>query len=149
MLLTVFIILASPFVSSQTLPTLQPGFGQALQAVQNAESAGASPSDIANLVSLLNKALDLNREALMLNGTDDSQTRAYLLAQVNQTLTAVQTQATQLETNSSQKSYMNRMLNFVWGAMAAVVGTVVFAFIISFRKRYRIKRTFHMRISLK
>ena len=59
-------------LSAQISQPLQPSFGQAIVAVDNAEAAGATPNETAPLVSLLNKALELNQEAssLPINQTE-------------------------------------------------------------------------------
>jgi hypothetical protein len=139
-----------PFVAiSQTVTMIEPGFGPALVAVHQAESVGATPNEIASLVALLNKALELNEDALKLNGPGEAQNRIELISQVDQTLITVQGQATDLTALASHRSYTNKVLNYVWGIIAAVVGTVLFAFTVSFYRNYRIKRTFQMRITRK
>jgi predicted DNA-binding protein YlxM (UPF0122 family) len=134
--------------TSQTA-TIQPRFGQALLLVQQAESAGATSSEIADLVKLLNTALGLNEEALKLTSQSDAQKRAELLAQVDQTLTSVEAKAAQVQTVASQRTRTNRMLAYVYGAIVALVGTVAYAYGVAFYRRYRTKRTFQMRISPK
>ena len=134
---------------SQTATTIEPGFGPALVAVRQAESAGATPNEIASLVALLNKALELNEDALKLNGPGEAQNRIELISQVDQTLITVQGQATDLTALASHRSYTNKVLTYVGGIIAAVVGTVLFAFTVSFYRNYRIKRTFQMRITRK
>jgi hypothetical protein len=134
---------------SQTATTIEPGFGPALVAVRQAESAGATPNEIASLVALLNKTLELNEDALKLNGPGEAQNRIELISQVDQALMTVQGQATDLTALASHRSYTNKVLTYVWGIIAAVVGTVLFAFTVSFYRNYRIKRTFQMRITRK
>jgi predicted PurR-regulated permease PerM len=148
-ILTILAILPVAPVKSQNVGTVQSSFGQALIAVQRAESAGATSTEISTLVASLNTALEQDREALKLNAPNEAEKRAELLAQVDQILKTVQNQAIDLTIVASQRTFMNTLLTYVSGAIAAVVGTVVFAFIMSFRKRYRIRCTFHMRISLK
>lgn len=139
-----------PFVAiSQTAATIEPGFGPALVAVHQAESAGATPNEIASLVAQLNRALQLNQNALKMNGPGEVQNRSGLISQVDQMLMTVQGQATDLTALASHRSYMNKALAYIWGVVAAVVGTVLFAFTVSFYRNYRIKRTFQMRITRK
>ena len=132
--------------TSQTVGTLQPGFGQAIVVLNRAESAGATSSEVSKLVALLNKALELNREALKLNATDEAETRAALLGQVDQILTTVKNRAIELTVAASQRSYNTRVLTYLGGAIAAVLGTITYAFAVSFYQKYRIKRTFQMRV---
>jgi hypothetical protein len=148
--IVIAVVALVPFVAtSQTATTIEPGFGSALVAVHQAESAGATPNEIASLVAQLNKALQLNQNALKLNGPGEAQNRTELISQVDQTLIIVQGQATDLTALASHRSYTNKVLNYVWGIVAAVVGTVLFAFTVSFYWNYRIKRTFQMRITRK
>jgi hypothetical protein len=134
---------------SQSNGTIEPSFAGTLGAVRQAEIAGATPNEIAVLVVLLNKALELNADALKLNATNDANKRAELISQVNQILTAVQSRAQSLTTLASQRSRMNKILTYTGGILAAFIGTVLFALIVSFYRAYRIKRTFQMRITRK
>ena len=136
-------------VKSQTVGTPEPRFGQTLVTLHQAESAGATPSEIEALIALLNKALELDGEALKLNAPDQAQKRADLLAQVEQILTTVENRTTELIAVASQRSYNNRVLTYVGGAIAAVLGTIAYAFTVSFYQKYRIKRTFQMRVTRK
>jgi hypothetical protein len=144
------LILTQPLaVKSQTIATVEPRFGQALNTLHQAESAGATPREIGELVALLNKALELDGEAIGLNAPDQAQKKASLLTQVDQILTTVQTQAAALTTVASQRTYNNTILTYVGGVAAAVLGTFAYAFIASFYQKYRIKRTFEMRVTRK
>jgi hypothetical protein len=144
------LIAIQPFTAtSQTIETLQPGFGHTLVALHGAESAGATSSEIAELVALLNKALELNGEALKLSAPDQAKKQADLLTQVDQMLATVQNRAAELTTVASHRSYTNRILAYVFGVVAAVLGTIVYAFVVSFYQKYRIKRTFQMRVTRK
>jgi ABC-type branched-subunit amino acid transport system substrate-binding protein len=134
---------------SQPNEAIEPGFAGTLGSVRQAESAGATPNEIAALVALLNKALELNGDALKLNATADANKRAQLISQVDQILTTVQSQAQHLTTLASQRSRMNKILTYIGGILAAFIGTILFAFIVSFYRAYRIKRTFQMRITRK
>jgi hypothetical protein len=134
---------------SQSTGTIEPGFAGALGAVRQAETAGATPSEIAALVVLLNKALELNGDALKLTTPGDANRRTELTSQVDQTLITVQNQADNLTTLASRRSYMNKLLTYVGGILAAFIGTIVVAFVVSFYRAYRIKRTFQMRIARK
>ena len=136
-------------VTSQTIATLQPRFGQTLVVLHEAESAGATSSEIGELVALLNKALEVDSEALKLSAPDQAQKKAELLAQVDQILTTVENRSTQLTAVASHRSYTNRILTYVFGVVAAIVGTILYAFTVSFYRKFRIKRTFQMRVTRK
>jgi len=128
---------------------IQPGFNQAITQVRLAESAGATQSEISELLITLNKALELNEEALKLTSPTDAQRRAELLTQVNVMLDDVQTRAGALQTVASQRTRTNTVLAYVYGGIAAAVGTFAYAFLFAFYRRYRIKRTFQMKVTAK
>ena len=134
---------------SQSNGAIEPSFAGTLGAVRQAETAGATPSEIAGLVTLLNKALQLNVDALKVNATTDANKRTQLISQVDQILSTVQSQAQHLTTLASQRSRTNKILTYIGGIIAAFIGTILFAFIVSFYRAYRIKRTFQMRITRK
>jgi hypothetical protein len=134
---------------SQPNQTIEPGFAGTISAVRHAETAGATPTEIAALVVLLNKALELNGDALKLNATSDANKRTQLISQVDQMLSTVQSQAQNLTTLASQRSRTNKILTYAGGILAAFIGTILFAFVVSFYQAYRIKRTFEMRITRK
>jgi hypothetical protein len=134
---------------SQSASTIEPGFAGALGAVHQAEMAGATPNEIAALAALLNKALELNSEALKLSGPGDADRRTQLISEVDQILITVQSQAHDLTTVAARRSSTNRALTYLSGIVAAFVGTVLFGFTVSFYRAYRIKRTFQMRITRK
>lgn len=143
------LMMIKPFAAqAQTTGTLQPDFSQAIVALHLAESSGAAPSDVSGLVRLLNKALELNREALKLNTPDESK-RTQLLTQVNQILSTVKNQSASLTVASSQRAYSDRVFTYVGATIVAIVGTMIYAFGVSVRQKYRIKRTFQMKASLK
>lgn len=145
----VTIITITPFNSrTQLNPPLQPDFGQALIAVNNAEAAGATPNETAPLVVLLNKALELNQEASSLP-TNQTDQRNAMLSSVNQILTNVTNQANDLTTSSAQRTYTNKILTYATGLLVAVIGTFAYIFGVELYKRYRIKRTFQMRVRRK
>jgi hypothetical protein len=128
---------------------IQPGFNQAIMQVRLAESAGATQSEITELLTTLNKALELNEQALKLTSPNDVQRRAELLTQVNVMLNDVQTRASALQTVASQRTRTNTVLAYVYGGLAAAVGTFAYAFLLAFYRRYRIKRTFQMKVTAK
>jgi hypothetical protein len=136
-------------VTSQATGTIEPGFAGALDAVRQAETAGATPNEIAALVTLLNKALELNGEALKLTAANDANRRTELISEADQILITVQSQAQDLTALASQRSNTNKILTYAGGILAAFVGTILFVFIVSFYRAYRIKRTFQMRITRK
>jgi hypothetical protein len=144
-----FLAFRASIVTSQTATNqLQPGFNEALSTLQRAEAAGATSSELAPLVDLLNKALDLSNQANRLSA-EDSQTRSQLQTQISDQLKSVETQAAQLENMASQRTFTNRVITYVSGGVGAVIGTLAYAYGTSFWRKYRVKRTFQMKISTK
>jgi hypothetical protein len=145
------IIILQPLapVTSQKMETQQPDFGKAILLIQKAESAGAPSSEISGLVVLLNKALDLEREALQISGPDEVKRRSELVAQTNEILTTVEAQSVELAAASSQRTYLHNVLTYVSGAVAAFLGTLICSLAISLHAKYRVKRTFQMKVSPK
>jgi hypothetical protein len=143
----VLLFVARPVnVTSQSASELQPGFNQAIVQVHKAEAVGATKDEVANLVGVLNKALELNEQALALTRPEDAQKRAQLLAQVDEILDSVQSNATQLEAVASQRTFINSLVAYVSGGIAAFIVTLAYAYCTSFWRKYRVKRTFQMKI---
>jgi predicted PurR-regulated permease PerM len=134
--------------ATQLNSLLQPGFGQAIVAVNNAEAAGATSTETAPLVALLNKALELNRQASSLP-TNQTDQRNALLSNVNQILTNVTNQANSLTPRSAQRTYTDKIITYITGLVVAIVGTFAYVIGVEFYQRYRIKRTFQMRVTPK
>ena len=143
----IVLVALQPTIHSQPTGQLPPGFGQALTAVHNAESAGATANETVGLVMLLNKALDLNREASEPNTT--LQQRTALLSEVDQTLGTVNGQAQELAVKASQRAYYNVVFAYVWGVIGAVLGTFAYVVMVSVYREYRIRRTFQMKVTPK
>ncbi|MGA2791799.1 MAG: hypothetical protein ABSF00_13660 [Candidatus Bathyarchaeia archaeon] len=136
------------YPSAQINQPLQPSFGQAIVAVNNAEAAGATPNETAPLVTLLNKALELNQEASSLPPNQTEQRNA-LLSSVNEILTNVTNQANDLTSTSARRTYTNKIITYLSGIVVAVVGTFAYVLGVELYQRYRIKRTFQMRVKAK
>ena len=147
LLAIVSFIAVQSFAASQTIGTLQPGFGQALADVRSAEMAGATPGDISGLLSLLNKAIELNHEALQ--PTKSPTEQAALITQVNQLLATVQSNATNLTSVYREKTYTDKIIDYSIGAALAFFATILYGFASIFYQTYRIKRTFQMRVRRK
>jgi hypothetical protein len=121
-----------------------PRFITAFVLVRQAEAAGATRQEVADLVLLLNKALQLSEETKKLPSSEAQ--RATLLAQVDETLGKVEVEASQLEFTAAQRMSTNRVIAYVSGGIAAFLATLAYAFTSHIWRRYRIKRTFQMRI---
>jgi hypothetical protein len=144
--LAILLPLTAQTSSSALQPTeeLQPRFSSAFALVHRAEAAGATREETADLVLLLNKALQLSEEATRLPGSETQ--RVALLAQANETLGRVETEATRLEVTASQRTFTNRIAAYVTGGIGALLATIAYAYGGYIWRRYRIKRTFQMRI---
>ena len=133
--------------TSQLTEELQPQFSRAFVLVRRAEAAGATREEVAGLVLLLNKALQLSEEATRLPSSEAQS--AALLAQMNEILGKVETEATRLEATASQRTLTNGVIAYVSGGVAAFLATLGYAYTGHIWRKYRIKRTFQMRISPK
>ena len=144
--LAILLPLTAQTVTSASQPTeeLQPQFSRAFVLVRRAETAGATHEEVAGLVLLLNKALRLDEEATKLPASDAQ--RAALLAQVDENLAAVETEANRLEVTASQRTFTNRVIAYVIGGIAAFLATLASVCTGHVWRKYRIKRTFQMRI---
>jgi hypothetical protein len=141
------LLLARPVnVTAQPTSDIQLLYNQAITQVLKAESAGATANEVGELVVLLNKAVDLNDQADKLTIPADAQARAQLLSQVNETLNDAKIKASQLEITASQRTFTNKALAYGSGAIASLLGAIAYSYGISFWRKYRVKRTFQMRI---
>ena len=139
----------SATVRSQAGEELQPRFSRVLAVIHQAEASGVTPDELKDLVALLNRALELNDEALKLTGPGDAERRAQVLTQLDQVMSSLETKAGQLETLAAQRASTNKMLAYVSGGIGAFIATLAYAYGASFWRKYRVKRTFQMRISPK
>ena len=147
-ILVMTIVITPHYSSAQHNPVLEAGFGGAVVAINNAEAAGASAKEIAPLVALLNKALELNQEASNLP-TNQKEQRNNVISTVDQILTKVTYQAKGLAATSAQRSYTNKIITYVAGLLLAVTGTFAHVFCVELYQRYRIKRAFQMRVKVR
>ena len=58
------LVVVQPFVSSQTMGTVPSDLSQTIVMIRRAESAGATSSELSGLMTLLNDALELDREVI-------------------------------------------------------------------------------------
>jgi hypothetical protein len=116
-----------------------------IQDVQKAELAGARPEEINGLIVQLNSVVALQDE-LQNTPAQEADKRAQLTAQINNTLSTVDAQAIQLAAIASQRSHVDHMVTYSSGVVGAVIGTVACYCGILLWQKYRVKRTFRMRI---
>jgi hypothetical protein len=144
LLILSLILMSGRSLAQPTNPSL-PGISMALAAVNRAEGAGATTNETLPLVILLNQALELENQASTLP-TNQSEQRTAIMARANQILTNVTNRANNLTTLSAQKTSVNRILTYVVGLIAALLGTLALALVSTFRQKHRIERTFKMRV---
>lgn len=142
------LLIAANFMSATCQPaeTVQPSFTGALAAVREAEAAGARSDELTEIVALLNKALEINQEAVKLTQPDQAGRRAELLRESDQLVGTVEVRAAELAAVASQRTYWNTVLAYVSGGVVAALATVAYAYGTSLWRKYRIKRTLQMRV---
>jgi hypothetical protein len=133
-------------ITSRPSDGLAPHFNQVIALVHQAETGGAKSDEVVELVTLLNRALKLDEESSRLTRPDDAQRRAGLLTEVDEILSNVQTKAIQLEIVASRRTFTNKVVAYLCGGIAAFVAAVAYTCGTSYLRKYRIKRTFQMRI---
>jgi len=101
------------------------------------------------LAAQLNKALELNEQAIRLTNPASAGQKAQLIGQVDQMLLNVDSGAQQLEVVAAQRTSQNRILAYLTGGLAALLGMFAYSLGLSIWKRYRIKRALQMKISPK
>ena len=124
-------------------------FEQSFEAVLRAESAGATNQELSPLVMQLNKALELEREALTLTNSTASEQRVELVSQADQILLTVKSKADQLEATSARRTYDDGILNYAWALVSAILGTLVYSLALPIYEDLRVRRTFQMRVRQK
>jgi len=133
-------------VRSQTTGSFETGLNEALKAVRRAEAAGATSQEIAQLVGPLNVALNLHEQALKLSGSNRTVGAQQMSAQIEAILQDVESRANQLTSVASSRTSMNTTKNYTLGVIAALIVTLAYACCISLWRKYRVKRTYQMRI---
>lgn len=143
-LLAVAITLAvyPALVASQSVNTQ---LSMVIQDIRKAESAGARPSEIQRLVDRMNSVSQLQDQLQNLS-PQDVEKRAQLLGEINSTLSSIDGEAIQLETAVAQRTYWGHVIAYSSGVVGAVIGTVAYYYGALLYQRYRIKRTFQMKI---
>lgn len=144
----ILLLLAAQIVTVAPQPSQepQPRTNRALVLVRRCEAAGATHQEVAGLVLLLNKALRLSEENAGLTAQGEAQRRAELLAQFDQTMDRVDIEAGQLEVTVSRRTLANKVIVYASGGAAAFITAFAYDYGMRFWHRYRIKRTFEMRI---
>lgn len=134
-------------IHAQSFGSIDAGFGLALTSIRQAESAGATQAQISQLVTDLNEALNLKIQAQRPSSSNES--RAAMLAHVDQLLNDVRMRADTVQASASQTTLKNRVVTYALGAIAAIIVTFVYSSLRKIWSAYRIKRTMQMRVIVK
>jgi len=146
-LVAMAVLVQSASVSSQSVNS-QMQLSKAIQDVQAAELSGANPDEMRELAVQLNTMIGLQDELQNLSPQELGK-RAQLTEQINNTLTKVDVQANEIATRASQRTSINDLVAYSSGVVGAVIATVVYHYGTLLRRRYRVKRTFQMKIILR
>lgn len=139
------VMMAQPVsVASQSVSS-QIQLSRVIQDVQAVEQSGANPDEMRDLADQLNTMIALQYELQNLP-PQELDKRAQLSEQINNTLTAVDTQSNEIAIRASQRTSISHLVAYSSGVVGAVIATVVFHYGMLLRRRYRVKRTFRMKI---
>ena len=144
-LFAIFVVLLVAYPVLVTSQSDNVQLSMTLRDLQSAESAGAEPREMQKLIDQMNSIIGLQSQLQNLP-VQDTARRVQLLGQINATLSSVDSQAIELEAAASQRTYMNHVIAYASGVVGAALVTVAYHFGLILYKRYRIKRTFQMKI---
>jgi len=134
----------STSVASQSV-NAQMQLSKVIQDAQAAELSGANSDEMRGLAVQLNTVLALQDELQNLPPQELGR-RAQLSQQINATLTRVDMEANELATKASQRTSITHLVAYSSGVVGAVIVTVAYYYAALLQRRYRIKRTFEMKI---
>jgi len=138
-LLAILLTLAILSITLTTVKSQSTGpqsqFNLVIQDVQKAESAGANSEEMQGLVDQLNRVIELQNQ----NSTQNQ-------PEINNALTTIDNEANQIQTTASQRTSINHLTTYATGFIGAILATIISHFAIQFWRKYRIKRTFQMKI---
>jgi len=142
--IVLLLLVHSASVTSQSIST-EIQLSKVIQDVQAAELSGANSDETRDLAVQLNTIIVIHDELQKLTPVELGK-RAQLDQQINRTLMSVDTQANEIATRASQRTSTNHLFVYSSGAVGALIATVVYHYGQLLRQRYRIKRTFQMKI---
>jgi hypothetical protein len=125
--------------------SVNPQLSMVIQDIRKAESAGAERGEMQRLIDQMNSVSQLQDQMQNLS-PQDVEKRAQLLGEINSTLSSIDAEANQLETIAAQRTYVGHVIAYSSGVVGAVIGTVAYYYGVLLYRRYRIKRTFQMKI---
>jgi hypothetical protein len=116
-----------------------------IQAVRTAELSGATSDEIRDLSAQLNNLIGL-QDALQSVPPQDVGRRTQLSDQINNTLTSVDMQSVELATRAAERTSVNHLVSYSAGVVGAVITTAIYHYGTVLWRRYRVKRTFQLKI---
>jgi hypothetical protein len=147
------LLLSIFFIALTTYPILgvsqqgqaQPDLNKVIQDVQKAESSGANSAEMQTLLSQLNHVVELQDQMQNLS-PQDADKRTQDLVQINEILAAVDAEANHIAVIASQRRFFDHLSIYLSGVIGAVLATIAYHYSILLWRKYRIKRTFQMKI---
>ena len=100
------------------------------------------------LVRQLNSVLQMENQLNNLP-SEDTTMRVQLSNQINGTLALIDAQATQVAASASTRTSMSHLIVYSFAPIAAAFGTIVYYYVVSLWRKYRIKRLFRMKVALR
>jgi len=123
-------------------------FNTVVRDVQLADLSGATPDQMHALVRQLNSVLQMENQLNNLP-SEDTTMRIQLSDQINGTLALIDAQATQAAASASTRTSMSHLIAYSCAPIAAAFGTIVYYYVVSLWRKYRIKRLFRMKVALR
>ena len=147
LVLSIFLValMAYPIPGVSEQNQAQPDLNRVIQDVQKAESSGATSAEMQALLFQLNYVVELQDQMQNLS-PQDTDSRTKNLVQINETLAAVDAEANHIAVISSQRSFFNRLSIYLSGVIGAVLATIACHYSLLLWRKYRIKRTFQMKL---
>jgi hypothetical protein len=142
------LLLAHPMLTESPPSELETQLNRVIQDVLKAESAGAQPDELKQLIYPLNSVISLEAQLQNL-GSNETQRRAQLFQEINGTLAGVDGKAKQLEVSAAQRTYTSHLVTYSLGAVGAVLAAIASHYTFSLWRRYRAKRVLQFKIGPK
>jgi hypothetical protein len=139
----------SSFPLQVTDVQVRSNFAASFKAVQSANLAGATNSELSNLTQQLNAALKLIDNSELLDQQGRGADADALSSQAISLLGAIPTEAANLRARAEQRTAQERLLSYL--LVPIIAGLVVLAYHFGGRahQRYRVARTMSMKVRVK
>lgn len=147
LVLSIFLValMTYPILGVSQQKQAQPDLNRVIQDVQKAESSGATSAEMQALLFQLNYVVELQDQMQNLS-PQDADNRTKNLVQINETLAAVDAEANHIAVISSQRRFFNHLSIYLSGVIGAVLATIACHYSSLLWRKYRIKRTFQMKL---